>query len=241
MRIFRNKKGDIWVSAIMYILIISLAIVMIIKVGMPIIDKMKDKSSFDKAKETMLVIDKTINEVANEGEGSQRIIPVEVRDGKIILNPDEIGWELQTKTQVLDERSNIRYGNLMISSNANVKTIETNQSYIMQTSIEGDIFNVSIRKIGSKDSYSNITTSDLIESIYYDGEKLNGTFNFLVNSDSDSGIGTGYTELIPSGNNTGLGRAKVIAHIESTPYTYDLEFTLESFADYLTVELKNVR
>ena len=83
MRKINNKKGDIWVSAILYVLIISLSIVLIINVGGPIIDKMKDSQSLAKSKEIMLTIDKTISEVANEGEGSQRIIPLEVKDGKM--------------------------------------------------------------------------------------------------------------------------------------------------------------
>ena len=236
-----KKNGEIWVSAILYVLIISVAIVLIIQIGVPIIDKMKDRTSFSKAKETMLAIDKTISEVANEGEGSQRVLPVEVKDGKITIDPNGISWELNTKTEVLDERSSLQFGNLVISSNANVKTSETNDSYIMQTSIDGDIFNVSIRKIGSESDFSNISTDSLITAVYYAGEKLEGAFNFSVNGVQASKTGTGYTKMAPSGNNTGIGRAKVIAHINSTAYEYDLELTLESFADFLTVELKNVK
>jgi hypothetical protein len=192
----------------------------------------------------MLTIDKTISEVASEGEGSQRIIPIEVKDGKITISQNEILWELKTKTEVLDERSDQKFGNLVISSNANVRTMETETDYIMQTSIDNDIFNVSIKKIGSESNFSNISTDAIIDSVYYNDEKLDGTFNFLVNGEAGSGEGEGYTKMIPSGNNTGLGHAKVIVHINSTSppyYEYDLELTLESFADFLTVELKNVK
>jgi hypothetical protein len=236
-----DKKGDIWVSAILYVLILSLSIVLIINVGGPIIDKMKDSQSLSKSKETMLTIDKTISEIANEGEGSQRIIPIEVKDGKMIIGNNEISWELNTKNDVLDERSNLQFGNMVISSNANVNSEETDDYYIMQTSINGDLFNVSIKKIGSVSNFSAIDTADLIESVYYKGQKLNGTFNFLVNGDAASGTGEGYTRMEPEGNNSGLGRSKVTAHINSTPYEYDLEITLESFADFLSIELKNVK
>lgn len=236
-----SKNAEVWVSAILYILIITLVIVLILKTAVPIIEKMKDRSSFNKAKESMLTIDKTISEVANEGEGSQRIVPVDVKDGKIIINNNEISWEIETKTEVLDERSSVDFGNLKISSNANVKALETENSYIMQTTIDGDIFNVSVKKIGLESNYSAINTTSIIESVYYDGQLLDGEFNFLVNGDEDSSEGNGYTKMIPAGNNTGLGRAKVLAHVNNSDYEYDLELTLESYADFLTVELKNVK
>lgn len=236
----RRKKGEIWVSAVLYTLIITAAIILILKVGVPIIEKMKDKTSFSNAKETMLGIDKTINDIANEGEGSQRIIPIEIKNGKITLKNNEISWTLETKTNIMESRSSENFGNLKVSSNANVNTIEYNDSFTLETTIEGDQFNVSLKKIGSEQNYSNITTSELINSIYYDGERLNGTFNFSINNDDSTSSGTGYTKMIPNGDNNNVGNAKVIAHINSTNAEYDLEFTLESFADFLTVELKNV-
>ncbi|MBR9690379.1 hypothetical protein GOV08_01715 [Candidatus Woesearchaeota archaeon] len=235
-----KKKAQIWISAVLYILIITSSIVLILKVGIPLLEKMKDRSSFSNAKETMLQIDRTIQEVANEGEGSQRILPVDIKDGKIKIDNNEIAWELKTKSQVLDERSSINFGNLIVSSNANVKTYEFSDHFVMQTEIEGDIFNVSMEKIGSENNFSSINTSNIIRDVYYNGERLGGSFNFLVNGDVSSGTGNGYTKMIPAGNNTNLGKAKVIAHINSSSYTYDLEFTLESFADFLSVELKNV-
>ena len=237
----KSKNAQIWISAVLDILIISSSLVLILKIGVPILDGMKDKSSFSNAKQTMLTLDKTIQEVASEGQGSQRIIPVDVKDGEIRIGSNEIVYEMKTKTEIIDERTSINLGNLVVSSNANVKTWEQNNLYIMQTSIEGDIFNVSIKKIGSRSNYASINTTDLIQSVYYDGEKLDGNFSFSINGDSQSTTGTGYTEMIPDGNNTNLGRAKVIAHINSTVFEYDLEFTLESFADFLTVKLKNVK
>ena len=236
------KRGEVWVSAILYTLIIIAAMILILKIGVPILEKIKDRSSFSNAKTTMLSIDKTINEVANEGEGSQRIIPIDVKDGKISIKNNEITYELKTKTNVMESRSDQNFGNLKISSNSNVKTFETNLSYIMQTSIDGDIFNVSIKKIGSENNFSNINTNNLIESIWYNGEKLNGTFTFTLNEDSNTETGNGYTIMNPQGNNINLGKASVIAHINSSNNAgeYELEFTLESFADFLSVEIKDI-
>lgn len=243
MRKIFKKKAEVWVSAILYTLIITSVIIMIIKIGGPIIDNMKDKTSVSNAKSTMISLDTVINEVANEGEGSQRIVPVEIKNGKITIKNDEISWELKTKTDVMESRSDQNFGNLKISSNSNVKTIETDTSYIMETSIEGDVFNLSIKKIGSETNFSSLNTSELIEGVWYKGEKLNGTFKFTINDDIDTETGNGYTMMIPSGDNNNLGKASVIAHINSTSVEfkeYELEFTLESFADFFTVEIKKI-
>lgn len=235
-----QKKGEVWVSAVLYILIIMSAIILVIKIGVPMIEKMSDKSSFSNSKSTMLSIDKTINEVANEGEGSQRVIPVDIKDGKISIKNNEISWEIKTKNDIMESRSDQNFGNLKISSNSNVKTFETNSSYIMETTIEGDVFNVSMKKIGSESNYSNFNTSELIEGIWYNGEKLNGTFSFTINGDVSTETGNGYTIMVPSGNNTNLGKASVVAHINSSEKEYELEFTLESFGDFLSVEIKDI-
>ena len=235
-----KKKGQIWISAVLYILIISTAIILILKVGVPLIDKMKDKSSFSKAKETMLALDKTIQEVALEGEGSQRIIPLNIDNGKIIIANNEIVWEMKTKSDIMDSHTSLNYGDLKVTSNANVKTWETNSSYYMQTTIDDDIFRVKITKIGNKTDYASINTSSVIDEIFYDGNNVNNTFAFSVNGDSTSETGNGYTYMTPSGNNTNLGSAKVIAHINSSSFEYDIHFTLESYSDFLIIELKDV-
>lgn len=235
-----RKKGEVWVSAILYTLIITSAIVLVIKIGVPMIENMSDKSSFSNAKSTMLSIDKTINEVANEGEGSQRVIPVDIKDGKIFIKNNELSWEIKTKNDIMESRSDQNFGNLRISSNSNVKTLETNSSYYMETSIEGDIFNVSMKKIGSLTNYSNLTTSELIEGMWYNGERLNGTFTFSIDGDVTTEKGNGYTIMNPMGNNTNLGKASVIAHINSSSKEYEIEFTLESFGDFLSVEIKEI-
>ena len=70
---------------------------------------------------------------------------------------------------------------------------------------------------------------------------MDGIFRFKINSNDTSAQGIGYTELLPSGNNTNLGRSKVIAHMDSGLGSYDLEFIMESYADFLTVKIKNFR
>jgi hypothetical protein len=45
--------------------------------------------------------------------------------------------------------------------------------------------------------------------------------------------------LVPGGNSSDIGRAKVIAHVNSTFAQYDLEIIMESYSDFLTVKMRN--
>jgi len=245
-----QRKSQMWVSAILYILVVVVALTLILSVGIPIINEMKEKIAFNRAKDTMLNLDQHIVDIASEGEGSQRVIPIEINAGKLKVENNQLIWELDTSADIVTSRSKIDVGNLIIVSNANVQATTythdgQNGSFILQTELgatdvtAGDVFLVNISKIGSEQNWTYINTSSLINYIQYKNNTIDGTFSFSINDNSSSTEGTGYTKLVPSGNNTNLGRAKVIAHINSTYASYDLELVLESYADFITVKVKN--
>jgi hypothetical protein len=234
-----NKRGEVWISAVLYTLIAVLALVLILEAGLPILERLKDRATFTKTKDVLLNLDKHIEEVANEGEGSQRIVSLEVKEGNLRFTNNQVTWEMETKNQLVDPRTSTTVGNLIITSNANVNTYETEDSYIMETNIENDTFAVKVFKRGSRSAWVDINTSDLIDYVSYNGVKMNGTFMFTLNNDPDSALGNGYTEMIPSGNRTNLGRAKVVAHVNSSFAEYDLELVLESFTDFVSTRIKN--
>ncbi|MBN2422193.1 hypothetical protein JXB41_03115 [Candidatus Woesearchaeota archaeon] len=234
-----KRKSQVWVSAILYTLVATIALVLILEAGIPILERLKDTTTFSKTKDALLNLDEHINEVASEGEGAQRIVNLEIKEGKLIIAENQINWEFETDNRIVDPRTSQRFGNLIITSNANVQTTETDEIYILKTTIEDDSFSAKINKIGTESSWQEINTSGLIDSISFNDNELNGTFFFSINGIEDSSYGKGYTELVPSGNNTNLGRAKVIAHINSSFAEYDLEFILESYADFLITKVKN--
>lgn len=245
-----KKSAQVWVSAILYIMVIMIALTLILSVGIPIINEMKDKIAYSRAKDMMLNLDQHIVDIASEGEGSQRIIPVEISAGKLKVEDNQIVWEFDTASDIVTTRTKIDVGNLAITSNANVEATAytydgVNGSFILRTELggtdvtAGDPFVANISKIGSETNWTYINTSTLINYIEYKNNTVDGTFSFTINDNSSSTYGTGYTKLVPAGNNTDLGRAKVVAHINSTYASYDLELILESFADFLTVKVTN--
>lgn len=220
------RKAQVWISAVLYIMIVVAVIVLILNVGTPILEKMKDKAIFSQTRNTLLNLDQHITTVKDEGQGSQRVVPIELRDGEFYIEDGTVGWELETQAEILEPRSSVDYGNLKIASNSDVSTIETNSFYIL----ENGKISVNISKC------SNLCSADnLINSILFKETKsvLDGNFSFSVNGIP---LIINYTELSPAGNNTLMGSATVVAHLINQ--TKDLWLTLEGQADFIKTSLE---
>ena len=112
------KKGDIWISAVIYIGLGVIAITLLVAAGVPLINKMRDRNTFLQTKEVMQVIDKAIMEVVSEGPGSRRFLsPLEIKQGKlnIPLSPRKIVWEMETRAIVQEPGVSVYEGNLNIT------------------------------------------------------------------------------------------------------------------------------
>ena len=111
-------KAQIWVSAVIYILIMVAVIVVVLAIGTPMLNKMKYQTIASKQEEFMTTLDQHIVDVANEGQGSQRVIPFELTDGEFYVLADKLFWRLKTESKILEQRALIEKGNLVITSNA---------------------------------------------------------------------------------------------------------------------------
>jgi hypothetical protein len=234
-----SRKSQIWVSVVIYTLVAVLGLILVLNTGIPLLTEMKDRSVVSKVQDVMLTLDQHITDIAAQGEGSQATVSFEVRDGQVKFEDGTLVWEVETKSKIISPRTSTSQGNLIISSNANVKTYEYDDYYKLETSIKGDTFQARINKYGTENNWEDYNTSSLIGYVSHNGDRMDGVFTFTLNNEQSSSEGNGYTELVPTGNNTNLGRAKVIAHMNSSFANYDLEFTLESYADFLTVNIKN--
>ncbi len=233
------KRAQIWISVIIYTLVAVLALVLILNTGVPILKEMRDRAVFSKVRDIMLDLDRHVSEIANQGEGSQAVVSFEIRNGEMRFENGQVIWELETDSRIISPRSSTTQGNLIVSSNANVKTFETNNYYIMTNNIRDENFTVKINKKGSKNNLVHFNTSEIVDSVIYEDQTMDGDFTFSLNDDAVSMNGTGYIEMIPSGNNTNLGYAKVIAHMKTDFANYDLEFITEGYSDFLIVRVKN--
>jgi len=95
-----NKKGDIWVSAVIYIALGIIILSIVLAVGIPAIQKMKDNYVAKQTKEIMFNIDENIRSVYNQGPGAQTQIKVKVGKGELNIDSeasDSIEWSMRTK------------------------------------------------------------------------------------------------------------------------------------------------
>lgn len=240
MKMFGNKrkgskKADIWISAVLYMLIAVAIVMIVLKAGVPQVNRMKDRVLFTKARQTMLQLNDEIQAVASEGYGSQRVVPIEIDSGTLKVENNRLVWQITTKSRILEPRTKISLGNLIITANADVSAYEYSNYYILKNSL----IEVNISKFHSPLNPGDIDTSDLVSYMKYDGNVVDGTFSFLINGDQNTATGQGYTYLLDEGDD--LGFATVVAHVNSTKFRYDLEITLESQADFIAAKIKNLK
>src|SRR3989338_5630861 len=89
-----NKKGDIWVSAILYFGLGIIVIAILLAAGLTVINKLKDKN---------------ITEVLNGGPGTQRIVTLNLKKGEFRIDKEseEIIWNYRNSKVFLSEPNGI--------------------------------------------------------------------------------------------------------------------------------------
>ncbi len=94
-----NKKGDVWVSAVLYFGLGIVILTIILSAGTPVVNRLRDKNIVLQTKEVMHTLDSNIREVAREGPGSQRPLTVDIRKGEFVIDRvnDKVEWSYNTK------------------------------------------------------------------------------------------------------------------------------------------------
>ncbi|MCP3681923.1 MAG: hypothetical protein GY861_04460 [bacterium] len=233
----KGKRGQIWISAVLYVLIAVVVLVLVLEAGLPMINGIRDKSAFNRARDIMTDLDHQVQDIAGEGQGSKRVLPIEISKGELSVENEKLRWKMETESKIIDPGSRIDMGNIVIAADVDVSAYERGSFYIIQNSR----ILVNISKVGLESNWSSIDTSTLINYIKFKDSNAitNGTFNFIVNESVSSMTGTGYTELDETGD--GLTTALVIAHVNSTDFEYDLKLELESKADFIKAGIENFK
>ena len=229
-----DKKGAIWISAVIYVIVVVVIMIIVLEAGLPLIEGLTEKNAFNKIRNTVVALDKQIQQIASEGQGSQRVIPIEITDGELKITDQRLRWKLETDSQLVEPKSRVELGNMVIASGIDV-TARSVDSYFI---VENSRIRINFSKIGASNNFSDINTSGIINDIFYkdNDARTNGTFTFYVN-DSSSLTGTGYTKLEDEG--TSLTTAAVRAHINNSAMQYDIVMTLDSKADFFRARIEN--
>ena len=234
---FRRKGISPLLSGVMYLAIVTVSLGVVMQIGMPAIEKMEDNSAIEQAKNTLIAIDKVIMEIAEQGKGSTRVLPIQIKKGKLYIDneSDRIYYVIETESEIISPRTKTQIGNLYISSNANVDVTDNTTHFIMENEHEKIVF----EKLGNITSFVSINASQLMKSMYLKdtGTYLDANLTIRVDDDPNKESGNGYTIAEKTG--TGLMRGRIIAHINQSESDYDIYFTLEGGEDFMQIEVMN--
>ncbi len=113
-----KKKGDIWISAFLYLGLGVLALTLILTAGMPVVDKLKDKNVITQTKSLFFTLDENIRGVANEGPGSKRFLsPFDVNKGELNVEKNRVRWQMKTTAKLMEKDLIMREGSLALAEN----------------------------------------------------------------------------------------------------------------------------
>lgn len=142
------KKGDIWVSAVLYIALGTIVIVVLLAAGLPVINKLKDRNVVLQTKELMYTVDDTIRTVINEGPGSQRQLnPFVIKAGSFYVYKNSVNWSFETKAVVIEPKIEKKEGTLDIYEE------EARKEGFYNFNLGADYLNVAELRLNSQ--YSN--------------------------------------------------------------------------------------
>lgn len=111
-----KKKGDIWISAVLYMALGIIVLTIVLAAGLPVVNKMKDRQTLVQTKNLMSELDKNIRTVYNEGPSSKRTLDIKIGRGEfeIFEDEDQINWTLKTSVLLSEPGIPITEGNLII-------------------------------------------------------------------------------------------------------------------------------
>lgn len=238
-------KGDIVSAAVVIVIIISSTILVLNTIN-PFIQQSKDFQSFNEAKQTLTVLDASINQLLFEAPGARRTVDLNVPAGKFIV----AGADNQIKIRLdnvnlFTPGTSTQEGNILVTSGSQMKAYESDIDGDGNTDLVLDngalIF--AIKKLGTPSSNVVVNTSTMITLMQNKNLTLNITnprSGIYVNDKDSSSYGVGYTELTRIGNTITDSSIHVFLNSTVAGISYDATFSLKASQDFITLRVNNV-
>ena len=232
-------KGIALISAVIFIGLTLAVTVIVYNAGMPVVLRMQHAATVERMKGVFLEMDKIVEDVASEGNGSRRTASLRFDIGRLTVNgsSDSLYWDFESESQMVSPRTSVSFGNVVFGSKLETSAYEEDYSGTGAYVLENEHMRAYFRRIGSASSPQAYSTGQILLGIYQKDlsqwmplESLNISLDGQENSKS----GNGYTVLEQPG--TDLPYATVSAYMSSAYANYFVNFTLESGADFLEIE-----
>lgn len=241
-----NKAVSSLVATVFIILITVVSSAMVLTIGGPAIQRAQESAVMNEAVQNMHTLDNTVREVASEGAGSLRTVQLKITDGQYSVSnkTNTIEFTYKIQSNLLEPGTMVKDGNLLLSSNVNAKasTSDLNSDGQNELILENEIMRVGIQSIGSRSSPTSINTTSNVKIINFKQNAVNVTpsdSSVILDGFADSYYGSGFSELVESGDH--LSKAEALVHVNSTSISYDIIYSLPSGADFLMVRIQNAQ
>jgi type II secretory pathway pseudopilin PulG len=166
-----NKKGDVWVSTVLYTLITVAVIALVLAAVTPMINKNKDKAIIDQTTVMLNQIDDAIQR-ATSAEGTRTMVELTVKKGTFFVNDSYIDWQLDSNYVYSEIGQTIQQGKLT------VLTTQQQENYLIDLKIIYPELNIkSVLTLQSSETPYKL----FIENQGYD---LSGKTNIIITSSS---------------------------------------------------------
>jgi hypothetical protein len=224
--------------SVVFVVAISItAMALVLSIGMPIIDLSIKGAEFSDGIRTMKTVDNYIEEVSNEGAGAERVLKIS-SPGEFIVDPkeDSIQFSLESSAELIEYFSRKLVGNLIQISGSDVNCYDDGN-----LTLENSFIKAAFQKIPRSSPLSSLDTKNnikMIEEKTYNTVVYPTNSSIVIDDDPASSVGTGYSEILK--NDYDLPSCRIHFFVNST-VGYDVFYTLYSGADFVVIDVRNVR
>lgn len=239
-------------SATVVLAVIVASTFVVVNTLKPTMEKSKETAILESGKAALISIDNIMKELIYEAPGARRTLDISLKGGKLTVSGsnDEFTFKMFPKAKIMEPGSVKKEGDIIISYGPKMKGYEADvdndgeDEYV----IENDLIIFAVEKIYSPNSPGFINLSDpstRVVSVMKNkitGTTINPTFKVSFNEDPTTMSGTGYTELVTSGNELSEGVIKLHLHcpVNKDKITYEVLFTLYPGQDFVHVDVKKI-
>jgi len=241
----RVNMGSAPIISIVFIILITIvSITLVLYVAIPAINRAKEAAVLNEAMQNMRVLDNLIREVASEGVGSLRSMQLKVSGGTYTVNKDAnaVDFDFDMTSGLIQPGTFVKDGNLLIMAGVNAEAKEQDFDGDGNTDLvlENEIMRVVLKKVGTASSWAAINTKEMVKMLNMKSSAANITIadsSVLMDGYLETSYGTGYSELVKSGDH--LARAEARVHVNASIVEYDVIYSLQSGADFVLVKTEN--